>query len=611
MIGEGAGNVPPPDLVDLGRDESGQSLRLVGDLGFPDGVHRVRVLRDGARRVLLPADHGWDFWYDRAAAAGGGWAMARELVRSAGAAMRRLATRRERAAVLLAALSAAVAWMFVARASAGLTTLEFGDETEKFVAAQMLRHGRTLYGDIYANHGPLAYAIAWAETFLFGAKDFSQARLAVVALAVLALAAIVFRARGSLRLVSLVLFAAPLSALWFVHPLHMLIYHALDGYLITLMLGLLVVPAILGRAVSPWAAMASGAAGMLAFWAAYPAALPAALCLGAGWVAIAGLSGWRAAWRMVMFAVLGGGLASVPIALWLTLHGSWRGYLAYHFYLNQVVYRRMAGLSPLTFLGGLVLDFDPAFRPHAYAVLLGGIGLLGFAGQAVIRRQPSALLAIVPLAGALLLLNFRGSPGFPDAAQMIACLAVFAAGTASLLGHVAARRTAAWLAVCVCVVASAEFVAHTSLMSPDALPRAQAYRGILGPRPQDPLFAEVRRLTPPDGTILAMGFWPAAYIHAGRLPASGQYYYIPVQAEYDRAPVLGAAIDFCGDIARNQPRAILLLRATPGSPDDLLTYKPCFAEILRRDYVERPELGQFQNEPILWELRAPPSAPSG
>lgn len=593
------------EIDELETTEGAQTLRLRGDLAFPAETRRVRILKDGPRRIIVPADHGWDRWYDRATSGGTtrlalARDVARELARAGGAALRRFVARREWAPTLLIGLFLSVTLLFALRARVGLVTLEFGDETEKYVAAQMLRHGRILYGDIYANHGPLAYMLAWGETFLFGQTEFSRFRLAVVVLAVLAISAVIRLAQGwRMRLVAGMLFTAPLSALWFVHPLHMLIYHALDGYLISLMLALLAVPAMLGRQVPRWAMFASGMAGIWAFFAAYPAAVPAALAVISAGLAVWQRHGRRAAKRILLWVMLGAAAGALPIIGWMALHASFRGYLAYHLYLNQVVYGRMVGFGALNFLHALELDFAPAGRAHAYAILLGGLGLAALAT----RPSLAVALGLLPTAGAVLMLNFKGSPDFPDAAQMIACLAMFAIGLPVLLERGPPLSSARLLALSAATILGAEWAARTALMSPYTMPRSQAFQRIIGPMPNDPLYAELRRLVPPGGAMLAMPFWPGAYINAERPPASGQYYYIPFQAEYDRAPVLGASIDFCGDIDRNKPRAIVLLGARPGSSGDLLTYKPCFGDILRRDYIGRPEFGLFEDQPILYQRR--------
>ncbi len=41
-----------------------QAVRLPKELAFPATVRNVAVLRDGARRVILPADAVWDDFFD-------------------------------------------------------------------------------------------------------------------------------------------------------------------------------------------------------------------------------------------------------------------------------------------------------------------------------------------------------------------------------------------------------------------------------------------------------------------------------------------------------------------------------------------------------------------
>lgn len=41
-----------------------QAVRLAKDVAFPAGVREVAVLRDGNRRVIVPADTMWDDFFD-------------------------------------------------------------------------------------------------------------------------------------------------------------------------------------------------------------------------------------------------------------------------------------------------------------------------------------------------------------------------------------------------------------------------------------------------------------------------------------------------------------------------------------------------------------------
>ena len=41
-----------------------QALRLPREVAFPPAVTEVLVLRDGARRLIIPADAAWDDFFD-------------------------------------------------------------------------------------------------------------------------------------------------------------------------------------------------------------------------------------------------------------------------------------------------------------------------------------------------------------------------------------------------------------------------------------------------------------------------------------------------------------------------------------------------------------------
>jgi antitoxin VapB len=47
----------------LFRTNRSQAVRLPKDVAFPDGVKEVTILRDGPRRVIVPADAAWDDFF--------------------------------------------------------------------------------------------------------------------------------------------------------------------------------------------------------------------------------------------------------------------------------------------------------------------------------------------------------------------------------------------------------------------------------------------------------------------------------------------------------------------------------------------------------------------
>lgn len=48
----------------LFRSNRSQAVRLPKDVAFPPGVHEVSILRDGARRVIVPATAIWDDFFE-------------------------------------------------------------------------------------------------------------------------------------------------------------------------------------------------------------------------------------------------------------------------------------------------------------------------------------------------------------------------------------------------------------------------------------------------------------------------------------------------------------------------------------------------------------------
>ncbi len=53
-----------PIQTALFRLNRSQALRLPKDVAFPDSVKEVRIVKDGIRRLIVPADGLWDDFFD-------------------------------------------------------------------------------------------------------------------------------------------------------------------------------------------------------------------------------------------------------------------------------------------------------------------------------------------------------------------------------------------------------------------------------------------------------------------------------------------------------------------------------------------------------------------
>ena len=54
----------PMTRTTLFQTNRSQAVRLPKDVAFPVGVREVAILRDGARRVIVPANAIWDDFFD-------------------------------------------------------------------------------------------------------------------------------------------------------------------------------------------------------------------------------------------------------------------------------------------------------------------------------------------------------------------------------------------------------------------------------------------------------------------------------------------------------------------------------------------------------------------
>ena len=78
-----------------------------------------------------------------------------------------------------------VFYIFIINVTTGLTLFEFGDETEKFVAAKMINNGSIIYKDIFAHHGLLPYLFVHLYTNLISDTNFTYVRLINLFLAII------------------------------------------------------------------------------------------------------------------------------------------------------------------------------------------------------------------------------------------------------------------------------------------------------------------------------------------------------------------------------------------------------------------------------------------
>ena len=481
--------------------------------------------------------------------------------------------------------------LFLSKAITGLSLFEFGDETEKFVAAQMMKQGLHLYKDIYANHGLLPFLFVQIYTYLVSSTDFSYVRLINVIIALV----VTFSLFSSPVLKNLkeklwasATFLALLSSVWLVQGLHFMYYHSIGGLLFVIPLMQFSLPAMLLGKISKRGAFISGLSITLMCFASYSFGISALLLVISTLIAM-DLKEIETRKALLQFA-LGAFIAAGLMVIWLLLFGDIAGYLVYHFYLNLKYYPNYADVALLNIFD----NFEISFKPNRIVKSLALLQLLAwvFLGYFIIKPCRNRLYArraigLILLAISVLMLNYRGTYLFHNAGYVINNIACFAVISILLFNKLKGCYRLAGLASLVIVtVFSVVFISNNAISTPHrvSVPDYDKYQVNLKPSDKTP-YQFVRDITNQDDRVQSLIFNQAFYMYASRLPASGHTFYLPWQADYQRNPFPGFDIDICHDLVTVQPKVIWFDNWKVWGQYLVGEYEPCVLDIVLSDYT--------------------------
>ena len=493
-------------------------------------------------------------------------------------------------AVALAGLA-----LFLMQVRSGLHLFEFGDEAEKFVAAQMIGEGLRLYRDIFAHHGPLPYMVAHLYTLLVSPTDFSDIRLFQALLALISCAAVITTPvlkSPAARAWSAATYLMLLATIWVLQGMHMVVYPAIGGFLLIVPLLHVFVPLLFDERPCKYGVLASGIALALACFTAYALGPSTILIVGASAALVA--AGTIRDAKAVLYWLAGGiALGAGVMVLWLLLFGDIKGFLVYHFYFNQAVYAKFIGFSPIESLNLLAFSFAPNYIVHALALILCTcwvtvflVVVLHLKGTGRLRRKLFALLIFV---ASVFLVNPRGGLGFHDTGFIIANVGLFAFACGLLMQRTQFRRVKGLAATLVLIAASVvglETASNHANSSPYGVRKHQLHDFPASMKPgTGETYDFIRSITRESGDVLSLVFNPAVYIKLGRLPASGNYYYLPWQAAYMKRPIAGYSIDLCADIRTRAPAVIWFDNWKVWNVYDIHDYEPCVTSLIGSEYA--------------------------
>ncbi len=494
--------------------------------------------------------------------------------------------------------------------------LAFGDETEKFVVAQMLEHGMRLYKDIFAHHGPLSFMIAHAYAHFYSASDFSDARWSMVALALFSAFCVLTSPAlktWSARWLTAGTYLALLSSIWGIQGAHMISYYPIGGLLLVVPIAQLVFPYLAGREPARWGLIASGAACVLVCFSAYSLGPSAVLiCLAAAVLGKSSANGLNV--RQLLPFGLAAFVTLALVLAWLGAYGDFVGFFVYHFYFNQAVYYEFVKFT-MGKIGHMVfLSLQPFEVMHSLAIVLIPTSLIALLAALPRDRLKkwSMVAAAFMILSALFLTNPKSTHGFQALPFDTLTIAIFGLSAGILIqsDRLAGRVWASVVTILFLIGTAATFEAasFTALSSPHGATKTnlRKMKSFLRPAPE---FDLIQRLSKEDGDVMALISDNEFYIRSERLPASGNIFYLPWQAAYYKHPILGYKIDICKDISEKKPSIIKFRRWMVWDMYDIANYEPCVVDFIKKNYVPLgpdPTLLIRADHPFLQESASAP-----
>ena len=449
-----------------------------------------------------------------------------------------------------------------------LDFLEWGDESETIVASKMLAAGMPLYSQVFNHHGPLTFLPGYVLE-RFGSFGVREHRVVVAVLQALALASLYFSPLLRGRLGRQLMLPIPITAVVIFMPLptlwgHTYIYQVLTGLLLVTVLAQYTLPSLIEPASLTRAGVIAGSVGIASLpWLAITY-LPAA--------ALLFICSLRR--PFLQTAILAAVAAVAANLAFLGLIGSFKGYLAFHIYLNSQVLPAYNSGHGLVQLAGKAFGALTGFG-GTIDTWMAFVGLAAVFAGLLTERSGRLPWRPVLLGAALMTLLIRGMT-YHGAPFWYACIAVGTVFLARL--ELAKPQRVLWLAVAFCCV--------LRLAYPIFVDNREYVKGA---RNEMTEFGQLaRQLTNPNDKVIAWSFQNFQYLAADRLPASGHFFYLPWQEKYNEDPKLGIVIDACRDIAEYKPKLMLIDKWVVWGRHPWESYAGCAQSIIDRDYRQIP-----------------------
>jgi len=427
---------------------------------------------------------------------------------------------------------------------------EWGDESETIVTAKMMASGQLLYSEIFNHHGPLTFLPAY---FLEKIGNFGvPGHRVIVRFLQIILLFCVFLS-GSKNIIWKCLYVSILMvSFWGLGP-HILAntyqYQTLTGISLFSILYFFTLPTLNKLPVSRFIVIFNGILiSFLSFISITNSPMAFLLILA---------SITKENKRNLFLGLLLGGLF---LFFFMAETSSFKGYLAYHIYLNsqilplynggqsfvQLIEKSLSGVSSsltnIIIFSTCIIGLLKVNNLKWYRIILILAGLCSL----LIRAEP---------------LSFHGVPYMYSFLAILACFKFYFDN----------KSMPIFLMIILILIMSN--LIYNGKYSKKVILKHNRFSDM------------VQSLTGKDDKIIAYSFVNYFYILADRLPASAHFFYLPWQEKYQENPVLGISNNICDDINKNKPKLMYINKWKVWGRFSWSSYAPdCFKEIIKNDY---------------------------
>lgn len=440
--------------------------------------------------------------------------------------------------------------------------LEWEDEVTHIVTSKLIHAGKTLYSEIHELHGPLTLAPGVLIEF-FGDFSIRVHRIPIMILQWIAWLAIYFspllKSQTHLIRLTYTLICATISLLYFPDIFgHTYLFQVIAGLFLSIILSQYSFPSITKIKPSNYRIILGNiliaSLPFLAF-----TYIPISVAL---FFASLTRQNLRISIYVVAFTI-------ALNLLFLTSIGSISGYLAMHFWINLAVSRQFIEGEPLS----SAYLLKSALSAITTDLSRFGIFVLICTSLTKLAKYEQKFPWRVTLIGLGIASLLTRSEGFQGLVLLYLSLSVptillYRSKPIEASSLNQGLFVAPIIAVCIIKIL---------LLSPANIEDRQI-------RSSSPFSQLVKKITNKNDRIISWPFQNYEYILSNRLPASGNFFYLPSQPAYYQKPKFGITIDSCNEIQEVKPKIMLIAEYDFNGVkwDD---YKPkCLKEFLDTSY---------------------------